>query len=112
MHPQMTATLCFGESGSAVTETVFENRFRYIEELKKMGADTQIIDKTAYINSSKLRGAEVKDVDLRAGAAMVIAGLAAEGTTTITDIYSIERGYENIVAKLTALGADIKRITE
>lgn len=112
MHPQMTATLCFGESGSAVTETVFENRFRYIEELKKMGADIQIIDKTAYINSSKLRGAEVKAVDLRAGAAMVIAGLAAEGTTTITDIYSIERGYENIVAKLTALGADIKRITE
>ncbi|MBQ2863366.1 MAG: UDP-N-acetylglucosamine 1-carboxyvinyltransferase, partial [Clostridia bacterium] len=112
MHPQMTATLCFGESGSTVTETVFENRFRYIEELKKMGADIQTIDKTAYINSSNMHGAEVKAVDLRAGAAMVIAGLAADGTTTITDIYSIERGYENIVAKLTALGADIKRVTE
>ena len=112
MHPQMTATLCFGESGSTVTETVFENRFKYIDELRKMGADIQIVDKTAYINSSKLHGAQVKAVDLRAGAAMVIAGLAAEGITEISDIYSIERGYENIVAKLTALGADIQKITE
>ena len=112
MHPQMTATLCFGESGSTVTETVFENRFKYIDERRKMGADIQIVDKTAYINSSKLHGAQVKAVDLRAGAAMVIAGLAAEGITEISDIYSIERGYENIVAKLTALGADIQKITE
>ncbi len=112
MHPQMTATLCFAESGSTVTETVFENRFRYIDELRKMGADIQVIDKTAYINTSMLKGASVKAVDLRAGAAMVIAGLAAEGITEITDIYSIERGYENIVAKLTALGADIKKITD
>ncbi len=112
MHPQMTALLCFGESGSAVTETVFENRFRYVDELRKMGADIQIVDKTAYINESHLHGACVKAVDLRAGAAMVIAGLAAEGTTEIENIYSIERGYENIVAKLTALGADIKRVGE
>jgi len=112
MHPQMTALLCFGESGSSVTETVFENRFRYVEELQKMGADIQIVDKTAYINASKLHGASVKAVDLRAGAAMVIAGLAATGTTEITDIYSIERGYENIVAKLTALGADIKKVSD
>ena len=112
MHPQMTAALCFAESGSTVTETVFENRFRYVDELIKMGADIQIVDKTAYINHSELHGATVKAVDLRAGAAMVIAGLAAQGKTEIVDIYSIERGYENIVAKLTALGADIKRVSE
>ncbi len=112
MHPQMTAALCFAESGSAVTETVFENRFKYIDELKKMGADIQVIDKTAYINSAQLHGACVKAVDLRAGAAMVIAGLAAKGTTEIENIYSIERGYENIVSKLSALGADIKRVSE
>ena len=112
MHPQMTALLCFAESGSSVTETVFENRFRYVDELRKMGADIQIVDKTAYINSSPLHGALVKAVDLRAGAAMIIAGLAAEGTTEITNIYSIERGYENIVTKLTSLGADIKKVSE
>lgn len=112
MHPQMTATLCFGESGSTVTETVFENRFRYIDELKKMGADIQVIDKTAYINSAPMYGAQVRAVDLRAGAAMVIAGLAARGQTEILDIYSIERGYEGIVAKLTALGADIRKVSE
>lgn len=112
MHPQMTAALCFAESGSSVNETVFENRFRYVDELRKMGADIQIIDRTAFINQAELHGAEVRSVDLRAGAAMVIAGLAAKGTTEITDIYSIERGYENIVAKLTSLGADIKKVTE
>ena len=112
MHPQMTALLCVAESGSSVTETVFENRFRYVEELRKMGADIQIVDKTAYINHADLHGASVKAVDLRAGAAMVIAGLAAQGQTEITEIYSIERGYENIVAKLTALGADIKKVSE
>ncbi len=112
MHPQMTAALCFAESGSTVTETVFENRFKYVDELRKMGADITIHDKTAYINNAPLHGALVKAVDLRAGAAMVIAGLAANGITEISDIYSIERGYENIVAKLTALGADIKKISD
>ena len=112
MHPQMTALLCFADPGSSVTETVFENRFRYVDELRKMGADIQILDKTVYINDSELHGATVKAVDLRAGAAMIIAGLAAKGTTEVTQIYSIERGYENIVAKLTALGADIKKVSE
>ena len=112
MHPQMTAAMCFAEPGSTITETVFENRFRYIEELKKMGADITIHERTAYINSIGLHGASVKAVDLRAGAAMVIAGLASNGITEITDIYSIERGYESIVDKLTKLGADIKKITE
>lgn len=112
MHPQMTAAMCFAEPGSTITETVFDNRFRYVEELKKMGADITVHERTAYVNSSALHGASVKAVDLRAGAAMVIAGLAANGFTEITDIYSIERGYENIVEKLTNLGAEIKKIDD
>ena len=112
MQPLIAVLMCTAEGVSEIKETIYENRFRYVEELQKMGADIQIVDKTAYINASKLHGASVKAVDLRAGAAMVIAGLAATGTTEITDIYSIERGYENIVAKLTALGADIKKVSD
>ena len=113
MHPQFTAALCLAEGTSTVTEGVWENRFRYVDELLKMGADIKVDGISAKINGVKsLHGAEVKAVDLRGGAAMIIAGLAAKGETKITNIVSIERGYDDIIGKLTSLGADIKKIEE
>ena len=94
-----------------MNETVFEQRFRYVDELRKMGAVININGKTARIAGvNRLSGATVKAVDLRAGAAMIIAGLAAEGETVITDVESIQRGYANIVNNFRALGADIEDI--
>ena len=94
-------------------ETIFENRFMHAAELNKMGADIQITGvNSALVNGVKsLHGAEVYATDLRAGAAMVIAGLAAEGTTEIEEIGYIERGYEDLVEKLRRLGADIARVS-
>lgn len=95
-------------------EGVWDNRFRYVEELKRMGADITVSDSTvANINgkSGCLSGARVRAIDLRAGAAMVVAGLAAKGRTEIDDIFHIQRGYEDIVGKLRAVGADIKIVT-
>ncbi|MBQ8208591.1 MAG: UDP-N-acetylglucosamine 1-carboxyvinyltransferase [Clostridia bacterium] len=113
MHPQLTAVLCCAEGMSTVSEGVWENRFRYVEELQKMGADITVEGVSAKVNGvEQLKGAEVKAVDLRAGAAMIIAGLAAKGTTEITNIMSIERGYDDIVGKLKSLGADIQKIDE
>ncbi len=113
MHPQMSAMLTRAHGTSIVIEGVYENRFKYAEELKKMGADITVNGHTAVISEvDALHGAEVKAVDLRAGVAMVIAGLIAEGETTITNIVYIERGYDDIVGKLTALGADIKKVSE
>ncbi len=113
MHPQFTAALCFAEGESSVSEGVWENRFRYVDELAKMGAEITVDGVTAKINGvDELHGATVKAVDLRGGAAMIIAGLAAKGETEITNIISIERGYDNIIEKLTMLGADIKKISE
>ena len=110
MHPQLTSVLCCAEGESTVSEGVWENRFRYVEELQKMGADISVSGVTATVNGGKkLQGASVKAVDLRAGAAMIIAGLAAEGTTEITNIISIERGYDDIVGKLRSLGASIEK---
>ena len=111
MHPQLTAVLCCAEGESTVSEGVWENRFRYVEELQKMGADITVSGVSAKINGvPSLNGATVKAVDLRAGAAMIIAGLAAKGTTEITNIISIERGYDDIVGKLRSLGADIQKL--
>lgn len=111
MQPQIAVCMALAEGTSVVTEGVWDNRFRYIGELKRMGASVQVDGKVAVIEGTeKLRGCPVKACDLRAGAAMVIAGLAAEGTTTISDIKYIERGYENIVEKLQALGADFTRV--
>ena len=97
-----------------VTEGVYDgNRFKYIAELKKMGANIHVEDRIAIIEgASHLTGAVVKACDLRAGAAVVIAGLSAEGVTQIEDVQFIERGYENIVGKLQALGADIRCVDE
>lgn len=114
MQPQITAVLCQAEGTSIITEEVYKdsNRFRYVEELKKMGAHIHVDGRIAVVEGvERLSGAPVRACDLRAGAAMVIAGLCAQGRTDISDIYHIERGYEDIVGKLRGLGADIIRIS-
>lgn len=109
MQPQITALLSIAEGTSMVTESVWDNRFRYIDELHRMGAKISVDGRVAVVEGvKKLKGAAVKATDLRAGAALVIAGLVAEGTTTIENVKHIERGYEDIVEKLRKLGADIK----
>lgn len=107
MHPQVSALLCVAKGTGRVTEMIFENRFRYVEELRAMGANVLVEGKTAVIGGGALSGAPVTAVDLRAGAAMVIAGLAAEGQTVIRGVEYIARGYDDIVGKLRRLGADI-----
>lgn len=111
MQPQMATVLTVAGGTSIVTEGVWDNRFRYIDQLTLMGAKVQVDGKTAVITGvEKLSSAPVKAVDLRAGAAMIIAGLMAEGVTEVEDIHYIDRGYEDVVEKFTALGADIKRV--
>jgi UDP-N-acetylglucosamine 1-carboxyvinyltransferase len=111
MQPQITVCMSLAEGTSVVTEGVWDNRFRYIGELRRMGAQIQVDGKVAIVEGvEKLRGCPVKACDLRAGAAMVIAGLAAEGTTTVSDIKYVERGYENLSEKLQALGADFHKV--
>jgi len=108
MHPQFGALLTTAQGTSVITEGVFDNRFRYVEELKKMGADISVDGRNAYFNGVEtLTGAEVTAVDLRAGAALVIAALCAEGRTEISGVEIIERGYDDIVGKLRKVGADI-----
>jgi len=109
MHPQFSALFCTVPGESTMIEKIFQNRFRYVEELNKMGANITVNGDTAKINGAEpLHGATVKAVDLRAGAALIIAGLAAEGKTVITDVESIQRGYCNIVTNFRELGADIE----
>ena len=111
MQPQMAACLCLAQGTSVVTEGVWDNRYRYVEEFRRMGAKIQVDGKVAVIEGvESFSGAKVQACDLRAGAAMVIAGLAAEGETEIGSIHYIERGYQNIVEKLSAVGADIQTI--
>lgn len=113
MQPQFAAFLALAQGTSIVTEGVWDNRFRYVDQLTMMGANIQVDGKVAVISGvSSLSAAPVKANDLRAGAAMIIAGLVANGVTEIDNIEYIERGYENIVEKLTELGADIKRVTK
>ena len=113
MQPQFATLLAIADGTSIVTESVWESRFRYVEQLTFMGADIQVDGKSAIITGvEKLKAAPVKADDLRAGAAMIIAGLVAEGETEITDIEYIDRGYEQVVEKLTAVGADIKRVSD
>ncbi|MBE6769460.1 MAG: UDP-N-acetylglucosamine 1-carboxyvinyltransferase [Ruminococcaceae bacterium] len=112
MQPQIATMLTLCEGTSIVTEGVWDNRFRYVDQLTLMGADIQVDGKMAVITGvEKLNSAPVKATDLRAGAAMIIAGLMAEGTTEITDIGHIDRGYEDVVQKFSSLGGDIKRVT-
>ena len=108
MQPQIAVTLALAEGKSTVTESIFENRFLYVEELKKMGADITVEDRVATIlGKEKLQGATLHALDLRAGAALVLAGLAAEGITVLEDIGYIRRGYEFFEKKLMNLGAKI-----
>lgn len=111
MQPQITVLLSMAEGTSIVTEGVWDNRFRYVDELRRMGAQIQVDGKVAVVQGvQQLTAAPVKAVDLRAGAAMIIAALSARGVTEIEDIHHIERGYENVVEKLKTLGADVRRI--
>ena len=110
MQPQIAVCMSTANGTSIVTEGIYDNRFRYTAELNRMGANVQVEGKAAVIDGVKnLHGCEVRACDLRAGAAMVIAALAAEGTTIIEDAQYIERGYEDIIGKLTELGAKITR---
>ena len=111
MQAQIMAMLVVSEGKSKVTETVFENRFMHVEELNRMGAKITTSDRSANIEGpAKLVGCDVRATDLRAGAAMILAGLVAEGETRIGDLHHIDRGYEDIVEKLKNLGADIERV--
>ena len=112
MQPQMGALLCMAKGTSIITEGIYDNRFKYVNELRKMGAEIQVDGRMAvFEGGSKLTGAVVQACDLRAGAAMVIAGLCAKGVTEVEDVHYIERGYENFVGKLSALGADIEIVS-
>jgi len=111
MQPQMCVLMCLAEGVSYLNEGIFDNRFRYVEELKRMGASIKVDGKTAIIEGGiPFHAAPVRAVDLRAGAAMVIAGLAANGRTEIEEIGHIERGYDDLVGKLRNVGADIKKV--
>ena len=110
MQPQMTTALCLAAGTSIVTEGVWDNRYRYTEELVRMGASIHVDGKIAVVEGvTELKAAPVRAFDLRAGAAMVIAGLAAKGVTEVEQVTLIERGYENLVEKLVGLGADMYR---
>ena len=112
MQPQIAVTLALAEGTSIVTESIFENRFKYADELSRMGANIKVEGNTAIIDGvKKLTGARVSAPDLRAGAALVIAGLAAEGFTIVDDIVYIQRGYENFEEKLRSLGAEIEKVS-
>lgn len=111
MQSQMMSLLSIAKGSSIITESVFENRFMNVDELRRMGANIQVEGKSALIEGvGLLTGCEVRATDLRAGAALILAGLVAEGETTVTDIYHIDRGYVEIENKLKALGADIRRV--
>ena len=113
MQPQMAVLLGIAEGTSTVTESIFENRFKYVDELTRMGADIKVESNIAIISGVKrYTGARVNAPDLRAGAALVIAGLAAEGITVVDDIYYIQRGYEALEEKLTKIGAKIARVED
>ena len=112
MQPQIAVTLALAEGTSIVTESIFENRFKYADELSRMGANIKVEGNSAIIDGvKKFTGARVSAPDLRAGAALVIAGLAAEGITVVDDIVYIQRGYENFEDKLRSLGAEIERVS-
>lgn len=112
MQPQFVSLLAAANGTSIVTESVWESRFQYVDELIRMGADITVNGRTAIIKGTGLTGTQVRATDLRGGAGMVVAGLMAKGETIITDIHYIDRGYEDMEGKLKKLGADITRIDE
>lgn len=110
MHPQMSVLLCLADGASTLSETIWSNRFRYVDELQRMGAKIRVEDKTAFFEGNTVfTPATVKAVDLRAGAAMVVAALATKGRTEIEDIAYIERGYVDIVEKIRGVGGNIRK---
>jgi len=111
LHPPVTVLLCLADGNSTITESIWPQRFQYVDELRRMGAKIRANGGMAIIEGPvTLTGAQVNAIDLRAGAAVVIAGLAAEGRTEVSNVKYIDRGYENFVGKLQSLGADIARI--
>jgi UDP-N-acetylglucosamine 1-carboxyvinyltransferase len=111
MQAQFMSLMALAEGTSVINETIFENRFTHVAELRRMGADIQVEGRSAIVKGvRRLSGAPVMATDLRASASLILAGLAAEGQTVVSRIYHLDRGYENIEQKLSALGADIKRI--
>ena len=110
MQPQMTTLLAMSNGTSMVTESIFDTRFKYVDELRRMGADITVDSRVAVVRGvDHLTGAPVKASDLRAGAALIIAGLAAQGSTTIENVCLIDRGWQDMEEKLRSLGADIRR---
>ncbi|MCG8638237.1 MAG: UDP-N-acetylglucosamine 1-carboxyvinyltransferase, partial [Desulfobacterales bacterium] len=113
LQAQMMTALALGDGTSIITETIFENRLKHAEELTRMGAKIRIEGHSAIINGvAKLYGSTVEATDLRAGAALVLAGLAAEGKTIIYGVENIERGYEDLESKITQLGGEIERFVD
>lgn len=113
MQAQMMTLLLCSKGTSVITETVFENRYMHVEEFRRMNADIKIEGRSAIITGpTSLQGAEVSSTDLRAGAALVLAGLVAEGVTRVTELQHIDRGYVDLVGKLKKLGANIERVDE
>ncbi len=111
MQPLMTVLLSLAKGTSIITEGIWENRFRYVDELTRMGANIQVDGRVAVIEGvQELLPAPMRASDLRAGAALVVAALAADGVSEVDEISHIERGYEDIVEKLRGLGADIRRV--
>jgi UDP-N-acetylglucosamine 1-carboxyvinyltransferase len=111
MQAQFMGLMCRARGTSVINETIFENRFTHVAELRRMGADIVIEGRSAVVKGvPALSGAPVMATDLRASASLILAGLAAEGQTVVSRIYHLDRGYENIEEKLSALGADIKRV--
>jgi UDP-N-acetylglucosamine 1-carboxyvinyltransferase len=113
MQAQMMAMMALAEGQSIITEGIFENRFMHVSELRRLGADIHIEGNTAIVlGRPKLQGAPVMATDLRASASLILAGLAADGVTEVSRVYHLDRGYEAIETKLTALGAKIERVKE
>jgi UDP-N-acetylglucosamine 1-carboxyvinyltransferase len=113
MQAQIMAMMCLAEGQSIITEKIFENRFMHVSELKRMGADISIEGNTAVVRGRPtLQGAPVMATDLRASASLVLAGLAAEGTTEVSRVYHLDRGYEGLEEKLRGVGARIERVKE
>jgi UDP-N-acetylglucosamine 1-carboxyvinyltransferase len=111
MQAQLMVLLCLADGSSKITETVFENRFMHVQELQRLGADIAVDGKLAVVKGvPRLSGAPVMASDLRASAALVLAGLAASGTTEVQRVYHLDRGYERIEEKLAPLGARIRRV--
>jgi UDP-N-acetylglucosamine 1-carboxyvinyltransferase len=112
MQAQFMALNCVADGVGVINETIFENRFMHVNELLRLGADIRVEGHTAIVRGvEKLSGAPVMAADLRASASLILAGLVADGDTTIDRIYHLDRGYENIEEKLSALGAQIRRIS-